>query len=87
MKSYIPDVTIIEAGGGDQALTQISSESKIDIALIDYNMPSMTGLELISALDKLIEIPKRALLTANIQDDIKKKAELAGVTFLNKPIT
>lgn len=86
VKSCIPEVTIIEAGGGDQALAQLSSESEIDIAIIDYNMPGMTGLELISALEKLLSIPKRALLTANIQDEIKKKTELAGVTFLNKPI-
>jgi len=86
VKAYIPGVTIIEAGGGDQALTKISAETNIDIAIIDYNMPGMTGLELISAVDKLISIPKRALLTANIQDEIRTKAELAGVTFLNKPI-
>lgn len=87
VKCYIPEVTIIEAGGGEQTLAQLSSESKIDIAIIDYNMPGMTGLELISALEEFISIPKRALLTANIQDEIKQKTELAGVVFLNKPIT
>ena len=87
VKSQIPEVTIVEAGGGEQCLSQITTESKIDIALFDYNMPGMTGLELISAVEKLITIPKRALLTANIQDEIKQQADLAGVTFLNKPIS
>ena len=86
LKEKIPEVTIIEAGGGDQALALISEETNIDIAFIDYNMPGMTGLELISALEQVISIPKRALLTANIQDEIRQKAELAGVTFINKPI-
>jgi two-component system chemotaxis response regulator CheY len=87
VKSYIPGVDIIEAGGGEQCLSQLTAESKIDIAIFDYNMPGMTGIELIFALDKLISIPKRALLTANIQDEIKQQAELAGVVFLTKPIT
>ena len=86
VNSYVPGASIIEAGGGDQCLSQITSKSKIDIALFDYNMPGMTGLELISALEKLISIPKRALLTANIQDEIKQQTDLAGITFLNKPI-
>jgi two-component system chemotaxis response regulator CheY len=87
VKAHISDVIIIEAGGGDQCLSQITQETIIDIAIFDYNMPGMNGIELISAVEKLISIPKRALLTANIQDEIKKQAELAGVDFLNKPIT
>ena len=86
VKSHLPEVTFIEAKGGEDCLSQLTPESKIDIALFDYNMPGMSGLELIAALEKLISIPKRALLTANIQDEIKQKAEQAGVTFLNKPI-
>ncbi|NQZ22943.1 MAG: response regulator [Colwellia sp.] len=86
IKSQIPEVTIVEAAGGDQCLSQITAESEIDIALFDYNMPGMTGLELIAALEQVISIPKRALLTANIQDEIKQQAIQAGVTFLNKPI-
>jgi len=86
VKSHLPGVIIIEAGGGDQCLSQLSSETIIDIGIFDYNMPGMTGLELIAHLEKLITIPKRALLTANIQDEIKEQAELAGVNFLNKPI-
>jgi len=87
VESFLPDVSIIEAKGGDHCLSLLTPESKIDIALFDYNMPGMTGLELISAVEKLITIPKRALLTANIQDEIKQQADLAGVTFLNKPIS
>jgi len=86
VESFLPDVSIIEAKGGDHCLSLLTPESKIDIALFDYNMPGMTGIELISAVEKMISIPKRALLTANIQDEVKQQAEQAGVTFLNKPI-
>ena len=59
---------------------------EVDIAFIDYNMPGMTGLELISELATRMTIPKIALLTANIQNEIREQAIAAGVTFLNKPI-
>lgn len=87
VKAHLPEVTIIEAGDGGQCLSKIAHVTQVDIALFDYNMPGMNGLELINAVEQLITIPKRALLTANIQDEIKQKAALSGVSFLNKPIT
>lgn len=89
IQSHVPGVDIIEASDGAHALEKIKSikENKsIDIAFIDYNMPGMTGIELIKALPEIIIIPKIALLTANIQNEIKEEASVAGVTFLNKPI-
>lgn len=87
IEDILPDVNIIEAGNGEQALAIVNGDSCIDIAFIDYNMPGMTGLELITKLEQVIVIPKRALLTANIQNEIKDQAIKAGVTFLNKPVT
>ena len=87
VNNQISQVDIIEGGSGDQALAKITQESEIDIALIDYNMPGMTGLELINELKSIVNIPKVALLTANIQEDIIKQAKDAGVVFLNKPIS
>ena len=85
IESYVPEVNIIEAGNGDQALERVIDNMAIDIAFIDFNMPGMTGLELISALADKLTIPKVALLTANIQNEIREQALAAGVTFLNKP--
>ena len=87
IKGHQPSAKVIEASSGDNALEQLTHESKIDIALIDYNMPGMTGLELFNELKGMINIPKRVLLTANIQDDIKTRTLEAGIVFLNKPIS
>lgn len=86
IESHVQGVDIIEAGSGAQALEKIGEDESIDVAFVDFNMPGMTGLELISALASKLTIPKIALLTANIQDEIKAQALAAGVTFLNKPI-
>jgi len=60
---------------------------EIDIALVDYNMPGMTGLELFCELEGMVTITKRALLTANIQDEIRNKTLNADIEFMNKPIS
>ncbi|ALO34442.1 hypothetical protein CMT41_06715 [Colwellia sp. MT41] len=86
IEAHVQGVDIIEAGNGEQALDKVAQGKSIDIAFVDYNMPGMTGLELISALADKLTIPKIALLTANIQDEIKAQALAAGVTFMNKPI-
>jgi CheY-like chemotaxis protein len=84
--SHVDDADIIEAANGQEALEKYGSKKGIDVALIDFNMPGMTGLELISELALRITIPKVALLTANIQNEIREQALAAGVTFMNKPV-
>ncbi len=86
IESHVQGAAIIEAGSGMQALEKVGEDKAIDVAFVDFNMPGMTGLELITALATKVTIPKIALLTANIQDEIKAQALAAGVTFLNKPI-
>ncbi|KGJ87369.1 response regulator [Colwellia psychrerythraea] len=86
IQSHVEGVDIIEAGNGVQGLDKVNNGKDIDIAFVDFNMPGMTGLELIGALAEKLTIPKVALLTANIQDEIKAQAIAAGVTFMNKPI-
>ena len=86
IKEYLPDAFIIEAGNGEEALEKAGKSDGIDIALVDYNMPGITGLELFKQLQLTLSITQRALLTANIQDAIRIEAEAFGVIFLNKPI-
>ncbi len=86
IKSHQPLAKIIEASSGSNTLEQLTHDSEIDIALVDYNMPGMNGLELFNELEGMVTITKRALLTANIQDEIRDKTLAAGIKFLNKPI-
>ena len=84
--NVVPDAEIIEANCGEDALQKVKNTTEIDFAFIDFNMPGMDGLQLFKALSDHLTIPKRALLTANIQINIKNRAEEQSVTFINKPL-
>ena len=77
---------IIEASNGEEALNKIKS-TQITIAILDLNMPGMDGLVLATKLLELFSDLKIGLLTANIQDIVRQKAEALGITFIPKPIT
>jgi len=42
--------SVFEAGDGKQALERLTELGALDLALVDWNMPVMTGYELICAL-------------------------------------
>ena len=80
-----PEAQIIEGKDGKDALGKIEGKS-IDVALVDYNMPGMTGIDLAKRLKDLFPGISIALITANIQDYIAKEAKNLGVDFISKPI-
>lgn len=81
-----PDWTVIEAENAAVALAEIAVKT-VDIFLVDHNMPGMTGLDLIVEINQRVPGARVALLTANIQNDIRSRAEALGADFLSKPPT
>jgi two-component system, chemotaxis family, chemotaxis protein CheY len=81
-----PHAEIIEASTGEEALAKVDSLS-ITIATLDLNMPGIDGLALASKLLQKFPNAKIGLLTANIQDMVRQKAEALGISFISKPIT
>ncbi len=81
-----PDWQKVEASGGDEAL-RVIDEQPIDVALIDFNMPEMDGLELASAIRARRPEMPLAIITANIQDEIIARAREVGAAFVAKPVT
>ena len=57
------------------------------MGIFDLNMPGMDGLELAQAIKSQQPDTRIALLTANVQDSIRERAEAMGVSFFRKPIT
>jgi two-component system chemotaxis response regulator CheY len=82
-------VNIIEADDGSTALEALQRE-KIDLVVSDWNMPKMTGLELIKVIrcdDALKHIPF-LMVTAEAQQENIIEAVKSGVSnYIVKPFT
>ncbi len=81
-----PDWERVEAGNADEALA-IVGERRIDLALIDFNMPGKDGLDLAADLRAGHPDMPIALITANIQDEVIARARAVNATFVGKPLT
>ncbi|MDD2988064.1 MAG: response regulator [Zoogloea sp.] len=85
MRSVRPDLQLLEAGDGAAALAMLVDVSPA-LAVLDMNMPGISGLELAEKLRASHPEMKLALLTANAQDAIQRRAADLGVHFFRKPI-
>ena len=81
-----PEWERIEASNANDALA-ILSERKIDLAMIDFNMPDKDGLELAAELRVTHPTMPIAVITANIQDEVIARAREVNATFVSKPLT
>ncbi|HNN14737.1 MAG TPA: response regulator [Anaerolineales bacterium] len=79
---------LVEAANANQAIERISSE-KIDLILMDINMPEMDGYTLtakIKQMEKYSRIPIIAV-TANVMRGDREKSLEAGCDgYIQKPI-
>lgn len=81
-----PDWKRIEAANAADALKQ-TRELSPEVVLVDFNMPGKDGVTLaaeLRALDPRISV---AVISANRQTEVIRRAAAAGATFLPKPVT
>jgi CheY-like chemotaxis protein len=81
-----PEWTLVETASADEALAAVSAD-KIDIALIDFNMPGTDGLELAARIRQSHPGMPVAVVSANIQDEIIGRARALNAGFIPKPLT
>jgi two-component system chemotaxis response regulator CheY len=79
--------TITEASNGKEALDLLHAEP-FDLVLSDWNMPEMTGIELLTAL-RAEKLPVRfGFVTSEGTGPMREQATAAGAEFLiAKPFT
>jgi CheY-like chemotaxis protein len=80
------DWRIEEAANGEEALAK-APDLQPDLVLMDVNMPGMGGVACAEQLRKLLPQARISLLTANVQDATRARAEEIGIGFMEKPIT
>lgn len=81
-----PDWTAIETTNADEALAAVADGS-VDIALVDFNMPGVDGLELVESIRKRHPSMPIAVVSANMQDEIVGRARELNAAFVAKPLT
>ena len=81
------DWEVTEAADGAAAL-EIAQEMDPDLVLSDWNMPEMTGIELLRKLNALgMDIPL-GFVTSEGSSEMRETADAAGALFLiAKPFT
>lgn len=81
-----PDWLRVEANSADDALAKMA-EHAADVALVDFNMPGRTGLDLAAELRAKYPSMPIAIITANIQDEVIAEARAVNAAFISKPLT
>lgn len=84
--SLQPDWEVLEAASGDEAV-QRALDLRPDFITMDVNMPGMNGFEATERLQALLPQARIAVLTANIQESSRERAQTLGVKFIQKPVT
>ena len=80
---------VLTAENGAQAL-DIAKKHKPDLVITDYQMPVMTGIELIENLRQIedtAETPVIMLTARGFAIEEERKNELSITTFLSKPFS
>ena len=81
-----PDWMRVEVSNADDAVRSVEQASPA-IALLDFNMPGLSGLDLAAELRKLKPRMQVAVISANHQQEVINRAHALGTSFLAKPIT
>jgi two-component system chemotaxis response regulator CheY len=81
------DLDVVEAVDGADALSKVSTEQP-DFVLSDWNMPNMTGLDLLRSLRAGGDARPFGFVTSEGSPQMRETAEQEGAVFLiAKPFT
>lgn len=92
LSAYVSDLKAqaTVATDGQDALDVLAREGAFDVALVDWDMPRMNGMEFVRAAraDDRWSNMKLVMVTAHIsQDDIVEALETGADDYLMKPVS
>jgi len=79
-----------EAGDGKEALEKLATEDGINFVITDWNMPVISGLELVKAIradDKFLHLPILMVTTRGVKEDILQALQAKVNNYVIKPFT
>jgi two-component system chemotaxis response regulator CheY len=80
----------VEASDGKDALLKLAADDTINFVITDWNMPVLSGLELIKAIrcdEKMGKIPVLMVTTRGVKDDIIDALKAKVNNYVVKPFT
>lgn len=80
----------VEAADGNEALTKLASDEEINFVLTDWNMPVLSGLELVRTIrsdEKLSHLPILMVTTRGMKDDLIEALKAKVNNYILKPFT
>jgi CheY-like chemotaxis protein len=81
-----PDWTVMDAATGEEALDLVKTIAPA-LILIDVNMPGIGGMAAAEQLRNNCPSAYISLVTANVQNATRNRANELGIGFMEKPIT
>jgi len=81
---------VVEAANGRDAISRLQEVGKVDLALVDWNMPEMNGLDFIRAVraDHIYDGVLLMMVTTETEMDNVVRALAAGANeYVMKPFT
>ncbi len=80
----------VEAGDGKEALDKLGADGGINFVITDWNMPVLSGLELVKTIrsdDKISKIPILMVTTRGVKEDIIEALQARVNNYIVKPFT
>jgi two-component system chemotaxis response regulator CheY len=92
VKSYFTEMgipcTYLDAGDGKEALKQMLAQ-KIDLVLLDWNMPKMSGIDFLKevrAMEKFKDLPIVMVTSESAKFNVIEAAKSGATDYILKPI-
>lgn len=80
----------VEAADGKEALEKLTADDSINFVITDWNMPIVSGLELVKSIrgdDKLSKMSILMVTTRGVKEDIIEALEAKVNNYIVKPFT
>ena len=81
---------VSEAGDGSEALIRLKELDRVDLMLVDWNMPVMDGLEFVRAVrqdNAYDEVPLMMVTTEDTMDRVVAALNAGANEYVMKPFT
>jgi YesN/AraC family two-component response regulator len=86
-KDGLEEYEVVEAGSGEEALTILSQPNEIELVILDFRMPGLTGTETLKKIKKITPDASVIILTGYSSKELAIEAlRCKSDDFLEKPL-